>query len=145
MLIALMGDSCTGKSTVAKLTAEKNGAVIFSGKDYLRMAKSESAAASIFKAKLSQAVTKENVIYIITEKEQLAFLPEGGIRVFVTAGLDTVKKRFAARMNGNLPAPVAAMLEKKYNKFETEVFDLKINTDEVSAEEAAETICKFTK
>ena len=145
MLIALMGDSCTGKSTVAKLTAEKNGAVIFSGKDYLRMAKSESEAASIFKAKLSQAVTKENVIYIITEKEQLAFLPEGGIRVFVTAGLDTVKKRFAARMNGNLPAPVAAMLEKKYNKFETEVFDLKINTDEVSAEEAAETICKFTK
>lgn len=145
MLIALMGDSCTGKSTVAKLTAEKNGAVIFSGKDYLRMAKSESEAASIFKAKLSQAVTKENVIYIITEKEQLAFLPEGGIRVFVTAGLDTVKKRFAARMNGNLPAPVAAMLEKKYNKFETEAFDLKINTDEVSAEEAAEAICKFTK
>lgn len=145
MLIALMGDSCTGKSTVAKLTAEKNGAVIFSGKDYLRMAKSESEAASIFKAKLSEAVTKENVIYIITEKKQLAFLPEGGIRVFVTAGLDTVKKRFAARMNGNLPAPVAAMLEKKYNKFETEAFDLKINTDEVSAEEAAEAICKFTK
>ena len=145
MLIALMGDSCTGKSTVAKLTAEKNGAVILSGKDYLRMAKIESEAASIFKAKLSQAVTKENVIYIITEKEQLAFLPEGGIRVFVTAGLDTVKKRFAARMNGNLPAPVAAMLEKKYNKFETEAFDLKINTDEVSAEEAAEAICKFTK
>lgn len=145
MLIALMGDSCTGKSTVAKLIAKKNGAVIFSGKDYLRMAKSESEAASIFKAKLSQAVTKENVIYIITEKEQLAFLPEGGIRVFVTAGLDTVKKRFAARMNGNLPAPVAAMLEKKYNQFETEAFDLKINTDEVSAEEAAETICKFAK
>ena len=72
-------------------------------------------------------------------------MPEGGIRVFVTAGLDTVKKRFAARMNGNLPAPVVAMLEKKYNKFETETFDLKINTDEVSAEEAAEAICKFTK
>lgn len=37
------------------------------------MAKSESEAASIFKAKLSEAVTKQNVIYIITEKEQLAF------------------------------------------------------------------------
>ena len=72
-------------------------------------------------------------------------MPEGGIKVFVTAGLDTVKKRFAARMNGNLPVPVAAMLEKKYNQFETEAFDLKINTDEVSAEEAAETICKFAK
>lgn len=67
-----MGGSCTGKSTVTKLIA-KNGAVILSGKDYLRMAKSESKAASIFKAKLSEAVTKQNVIYIITEKEQLAF------------------------------------------------------------------------
>lgn len=37
------------------------------------MAKSESKAVSIFKAKLSEAVTKENVIYIITEKEQLDF------------------------------------------------------------------------
>ena len=37
------------------------------------MAKSESEAASIFKEKLSEAVTKQNVIYIITEKEQLAF------------------------------------------------------------------------
>ena len=72
-------------------------------------------------------------------------MPEGGIRVFVTAGPDTVKKRFSARMNGNLPVPVAAMFEKKYNQFETEAFDLKINTDEVSAEEAAETICKFAK
>lgn len=72
-------------------------------------------------------------------------MPEGGIRVFVIAGPDTVKKRFAARMNGNLSVPVAAMFEKKYNQFETEAFDLKINTDEVSAEEAAETICKFAK
>ena len=77
-------------------------------------------------------------------------MPEGGIMVFVTAGPDTVKKRFAARMNGNLPVPVAAMLGKKYNQFEKEAFDLKINTDEVSAdevsaEEAADTICKFAK
>ena len=56
-----MGGSCTGKSTVAKLTAKKNGAVILSGKDYLR------------KAKLSEAVTKQNGIYSITEKEQMAF------------------------------------------------------------------------
>lgn len=68
-----MGGSRTGKSTVAKLIAKKNGAVILSGKDYLRMAKSESEAVSIFKAKLSEAVTKQNVIYIITEKEQMDF------------------------------------------------------------------------
>ena len=67
-----MGGSCTGKSTVAKFIA-KNGAVILNGKDYLSVAKSESGAASIFKAKLSEAVTKQNVIYIITEKEQMAF------------------------------------------------------------------------
>lgn len=67
-----MGGNCTGKSTVAKLIAKKRRRNI-SGKDYLRMAKSESEAVSIFKAKLSEAATKQNVIYIITEKEQLAF------------------------------------------------------------------------
>lgn len=33
MLITIMGDSCTGKSTVAKAVSEKTGAQIFVGKD----------------------------------------------------------------------------------------------------------------
>ena len=49
-------------------------------------------------------------------------------------------ERFAARMHGNLPAPVAAMLERKYGRFETEAHDLRVDTDAVSAEEAANEI-----
>ena len=72
--------------------------------------------------------------------DALALLPEGCVRVLVTAGLATIKERFAARMHGNLPAPVAAMLERKYGQFETETHDLRVDTDAVSAEEAANEI-----
>ena len=113
MVIALFGDSCTGKSTIAAALAPSLSAEVFSGKDYLKLAKSESMAAA---------------------------LPEGCVRVLVTAGLATIKERFAARMHGNLPAPVAAMLERKYGRFETETHDLRVDTDAVSAEEAANEI-----
>lgn len=145
MLIILMGDSCVGKSTIAKSVAEEINATVISGKDYLRMAKNPDEAAKLFTDRLASAVCGENIIYVITEKELLALLPKGGTRVFVTAGIDTVKERFAARMHGVLPPPVSAMLEKKYNQFETEAFDIKINTDEISAEEAAKIICEFKK
>lgn len=145
MLIILMGDSCVGKSTIAKLVAEEINATVISGKDYLRMAKNPGEAAKLFTYKLTSAVCGENIIYVIAEKELLALLPKGGTRVFVTAGIDTVKERFAARMHGVLPPPVSAMLEKKYNQFETEAFDIKINTDEISAEEAAKIICELKK
>ena len=39
-----------------------------------------------------------------------------------------------------LDRPVAAMLERKYGRFETEAHDLRVDTDTVSAEEAANEI-----
>ena len=137
MVIALFGDSCTGKSTIAAALAQAFPAEIFSGKDYLKLAKSESMAAALFKKKLCG---DEPVIYVISEKEQLALLPEGCIRVLVTASLGTIKERFAARMHGNLPAPVASMLERKYGQFEATAHDLHVDTDAVSAQEAANEI-----
>ena len=81
------------------------------------------------------------MIYVISEKEQLALLPEGCIRVLVTASLETIKERFAVRMHGNLPAPVASMLERKYGQFEAAAaYDLRVDTDTVSTEEAANEI-----
>ena len=94
-------------------------------------------AAALFQKKLRG---EETILYVISEKDQLALLPEGCVRVLVTAGLATIKERFAARMHGNLPAPVAAMLERKYGRFETEAHDLRVDTDAVSAEEAANEI-----
>ena len=137
MVIALCGDSCTGKSTIAAALAQALSAEIFSGKDYLKLAKSESMAAALFKKKLCG---EEPIIYVISEKEQLALLPEGCVRVLVTASLETIKERFAARMHGNLPAPVASMLERKYGQFEAVPYDLRVDTDTVTAEEAANEI-----
>lgn len=137
MVIALFGGSCTGKSTIAAALAQTVSAEVFSGKDYLKLAKSESVAAALFKKKLCSG---EAIIYVISEKEQLALLPEGCIRVLVTASLETVKERFAERMRDNLPAPVAAMLERKYGQFDAEQHDLCVNTDALSAEEAVNRI-----
>ena len=137
MVIALIGDSCTGKSTIAKQLAQHLSAEVYSGKDYLKLAKSESMAAALFKKKLCG---DEPIVYVVSEKEQLALLPEDGIRVLVTASLETIKERFAARMHGNLPAPVAAMLERKYGQFAAEPHDLCVDTDVVSAEEAVDKI-----
>lgn len=114
MVIALFGDSCTGKSSIAAVLAERVSAEVFSGKDYLRLAKSESMAAALFKKKLAG---EETIVYVISEMSQLSLLPEKCFRVLVAAGLETVKARFAQRMHGELPAPVAAMLERKHGAY----------------------------
>lgn len=140
MVIGMMGDSCTGKSTIAAALLERLGGEITSGKDYLRLAKNENIAGKLFQKKLSDAMTDGNIIYVISEKEQLSFLPEQAVRVLVTASLDTIKARFAERMNGNLPEPVARMLERKYGLFEAEPHDLHIAGDEADVQEACERI-----
>ena len=118
MLIAVIGENCTGKSTLAEALANKNGAEIMTGKDYLRLAKSESMAAMLFKKKLKEAVTGENLIWIVAEKDLLKMLPEGSVRVLVTAELSVIKERFRERMHGSLPAPVEKMLEAKHGCFD---------------------------
>ena len=123
MLIAIFGESCTGKSTLAEKIASSFPCEIYTGKDYLRLAKNENIAKAMFQKKLIAAVDGENIIYVIAEKELLCLLPEGTIRVLVTADLDIIKTRFAQRMRGNLPAPVAAMLEKKHGCFDAETHD----------------------
>ena len=89
------------------------------GKDYLRMAKSESEAVSLFREKLRKAVSGDNIIYVIADPEHVKLLPDGAIRILVTTDLETIKERFRARMRGNLPAPVALMLERKHGMFDS--------------------------
>ena len=69
MVIALIGDSCTGKSTIADCLKQKLDAELYSGRDYLRLAKSESAAAALFRKKLEDAFGDGAMIYVISEKE----------------------------------------------------------------------------
>lgn len=126
MLIAIFGESCTGKSTLANALAQKLNAEIYTGKDYLRLAKNENIARVLFQKKLNAAVNGENIIYVIAEKEHLALLPEGAMRILVTADLELIKARFTERMHGNLPVPVAAMLDRKHGCFDNESRDYHI-------------------
>ena len=120
MLIAIFGESCTGKSTLASFLKDKLDAKVYTGKDYLRLAKNEAIAKKLFQDQLTQAVTGGHIIYVISEKAHLSLLPDGCIRILVTADLDTIKSRFAQRMHGVLPPPVAAMLERSHGCFDKE-------------------------
>ena len=82
------------------------GGEIVTGKDYLRMARSEAEARRLFQDKLKAALAGDNIIYVVSEMDHLALVPDGTVRVLVRADLDTIKARFRERMRGNLPAPV---------------------------------------
>lgn len=135
MVIAIFGESCTGKSTLADKLAACFPCNIYTGKDYLRLSKNENIAKAMFQKKLSSAIGGENIIFVIAEKEHLALLPEGAFRILATADLETIKARFAQRMHGNLPAPVAAMLEKKHGMFDDEPHDFHAVSGQTDFEE----------
>ncbi len=123
MLIGIIGENCSGKSTLANDIKTRFEADVVSGKDYLRLAKTEQEAVILFKKKLMDAVIGENMIYIASEKEQAELLPVGNIRILVKTDLDTIKKRFKERLHGNLPMPVEMMLEKKHWRFDDGQYD----------------------
>ena len=127
MLIAIIGENCVGKSALANKLNEILNAKIFSGKDYLRLEKNPSAAAETFKAMLKTSVTGDHLIYLITEKEHLALLPEGAFKIVLTGELEAIKERFKARMRGNLPLPVEKMLESRHGMYDNLECDMKLD------------------
>ena len=56
MVFGIIGENCSGKSTLAERIKETLGGEIITGKDYLRMAKSESEAVSLFREKIGAHV-----------------------------------------------------------------------------------------
>lgn len=138
MVIGIFGESCTGKSTLADKLKESMNAQVYTGKDYLRLEKNEAAAKQSFQAKLREAINGENIIYVISEKEHLPLLPDGSIRILVTADLESIKTRFAQRMHGDLPAPVAAMLERKHGSFDMEQHDIHV----ISGHTSIDDVCR---
>ena len=141
MVFGIIGENCSGKSTLAEKTMETLGGEIITGKDYLRMAKSESEAISLFKEKLRRGVSGDNNIYVIADQEHVNLLPDGAVRILVTADLETIKERFRARMHGNLPAPVALMLERKHGLFDSGEYDYRFD----GAKGDAESFCEVLK
>lgn len=141
MVIAIIGESCTGKTTLAEKLQNHIGGEIYTGKDYLRLAKNESMARKLFQKKMESCSDTSPIIYVISDPELLTLLPKNAIRILVTADLDQIKKRFAARMHGNLPAPVAAMLERKHGRFDTSTYDIHV----ISSEFNADLLCSQVK
>ena len=140
MVIGILGESCTGKSTLADKISAKYPCEVFTGKDYLRLAKNENIAKLMFQKKLAAAVHGDNIIYVISEKEHLPLLPDGAFRILVTADLELIKSRFAQRMRGNLPAPVEAMLEKKHGCFDAEPYDIHVVSGQTDLDSVMERI-----
>ena len=145
MVIGIFGESCTGKSTLAEKIEVALNCEVFTGKDYLRLAKNENIAKTMFQKKLNAAVNGENIIYVISEKEHLPLLPEGAMRILATADLELIKSRFAQRMRGNLPAPVAAMLENKHGCFDDVPHDIHVVSGETDIESVVDRIIKELK
>lgn len=93
--------------------------------------------------KLGEAIKGENIIYVISEKEHLSLLPDGCVRILVTADLETIKTRFAQRMHGNLPTPVAAMLKKKHGSFDMEPHDIHVISGHTNVDDVCKKIADF--
>lgn len=135
MLYIFMGQSCTGKSTVANQMKGLKGVQVFAGKDYLRMAKNEEEAWRIFHKMLSDAASRQNptegtIVYLVSESVQLDRILDlqGARRVKFTASLDTIKSRFAQRMHGRLPVPVEKMLAHQFEEWEPVHGDFHVDT-----------------
>lgn len=147
MLLIFMGPSCTGKSTLSEIFKKYENLEVYSGKDYLRFSKNENEAWKKFNEKLyevsnNKGLSSKSIIYIITDKDIIKRLQSFDKAIFVkfTANLDTIKERFAKRMNGNLPNPLEKMLERQLKDWEGISSDLCVDT---SSTEAAELVKKI--
>jgi len=141
MVIGVIGESCTGKSTIAEEIARRTNARVYTGKEYMKLAKSEADAKRQFIDLLSENEKGDShIVYVITETDHLSFLPPKALRILVTAELGVIKERFSKRMNGNLPPPVAAMLEEKHGMFDDAEHDLHVENAGKSISEICDKI-----
>lgn len=126
MLVAIIGENCVGKSSLADRISQTINSCIYTGKDYLRLKKNPSEALECFKTMLKESVEGENIIYLITEQDHLALLPDGAVKIVLTADLETIKERFKARMRGNLPLPLEKMLEANHGVYDAIPCDMRL-------------------
>lgn len=121
MVIAIVGESCTGKMTLAHTLKDFFNAEIFSGKDDLRLSRNEHDAVSLFIKKMNDSNLR--MIYVVSEKEHLKLIPQDAFVILMKEELSVIKERFSQRLNGHLPSAVEKMLERKHGCFD----DMKCN------------------
>ncbi len=137
----MIGESCVGKSTLAEALRQRLGAKVYAGKDYMRLAKTEAEARRVFAALLADAA--EPVVYVVSEMDQLALLPEDCARVLMTAPIEVMKERFAKRTGGKLPPPIASMLERKHGMFDAVSCDARLTHGAYDTETACGEIARM--
>ena len=125
MIIAIFGENCVGKTTLANAIKKELNARVFTGRDYLRLRKNAEYAKNAFRDLLKEHLhSEENIIYVIGERSQLELLPSGSLKILLTADIEIIKSRFAVRCGGFLPPPVAMMLERKHGSWDDVPYDI---------------------
>lgn len=146
MVIGIIGESCTGKGDLAERLKADLGGEIYIGNDYLKLAKDESVAKDIFKEKLEEAmVSDHNIIYVISEKDQVSLLPEEAIRVLATADINFIKDVYTERMKGNLSTAAREMLEREHGSFDGVKHDIQYKCEILDIEEVAKSVKNLIK
>ena len=142
MVIALIGESCTGEIHPCRHVKREAGSFgVFRERLSSPCKRRGGRPAGILHALAAHMEPDaEPFIYVISEKEHLAFLPAGALRILVTAELPVIQERFARRTGGKLPPPLAAMLEKKHGMFDAEPHNLLIKSGEMSMDAACAAI-----
>ncbi|EYE87216.1 hypothetical protein Q428_14555 [Fervidicella metallireducens AeB] len=150
MLFIFLGTSCSGKSSAAEELKKLTNASIYSGKDYLRLAKNEKEAWNLFKTKLIEAkgkgLNEESIIYVVSDKNVLPNINDidGAVKIRFMADLETLKTRFAKRTGGKLAPPIEKMLERQMTEWDGVNGDISFDTSEgISSNDIAAKILEY--
>jgi predicted kinase len=146
VLLVFHGPSCSGKSTVAGIIAQRTGASVWTGSDYLRLAKSEPSAWLQFMTVLERAAAaavfdSDSVIFVHTGSlPHGRFLPDGpAVRTLrFTAAQEVLEARFAPRVGGRVSPAISAMLARSSETARRTPADEEYDTSVRSAEAIAE-------
>lgn len=143
MLLLFIGPSCSGKSSTADELRKATGASVFAGRDYLRLAKNEMEAWTVFRARLAEAaghpgLSEDSVIYLVSDERAATDLQNiaGARWVKFTASPETLKSRFADRTGGHTPPGIEQMLGRQRAQFEP--FKAGLSFDTTAGREPAE-------
>jgi len=151
MLYVFMGPSCSGKSSVARELKNLINIQIYTGKDYLRMAKNEHDAWKVFNEELKKAsnnkeLNSQSIVYVISEKNDVSKIEclDNAVTIKFTANSEVIKSRFAQRMKGTLPKPVEKMLEQQLLDWKNVNAKLHVDTSTETLAEVVKKVYDFT-
>lgn len=151
MLYIFMGPSCSGKSSVAEELKKLIDIQIYTGKDYLRMARNEHEAWTIFNEEVKKAsnnkdLNSQSIVYIVSEKNDVSKIEslDNAVTIKFTASLEIIKSRFAQRMKGTLPKPVEKMIERQLMDWKNINAKLYVDTSAEAPDKVAKKVYDFT-